>query len=394
MANWLTDFVAYASSGECSERLAYWVGVSTVAAVLRRKVWLTRKPHYEWSPNFYILIVGPTGVKKNTAINYGYTLLEKMEEINLGPDGTTWQALIEYISQKKETVILPNGEKFDMSCVSLGVGEFGVFFKLEEREFRDNLTNLWDSKRGTVKKMTKTSGCDEIVNPWINLISGTTPNWLSSNFTEDMIREGFANRVVYLFEPAPPKEKDDMFPPDVSFMESNLLSGLSRMAMYAGPMEWSPEAEAFLPGWYSKIKDQERALGEGSLEGAFMARKVVHMGKLAMVIAASQGSFPKVELSHVMEAIERLEALEGDTTRALGTIGQAKIPAATRMIVDAVRKAQKIDRARLYREQFMRTLTKSEFKDAVDGAIDAELIMELKVGIGEDMKSILMARGG
>src|SRR4051812_39735573 len=118
MSDWLEDFVQYASYGEASPRLMYWVGVSTIAGALRRKVWIDQEI-FQWSPNFYILVVGdPGSVRKSTSIDIGIKkFLRGVRGINMGPSIVTWQALIEHVADCREEVTLPDGEIFPMSAV-------------------------------------------------------------------------------------------------------------------------------------------------------------------------------------------------------------------------------------------------------------------------------------
>ena len=51
-----------------------WVGVSTIAGALRRKVWIDQA-YFKWYPNFYIILVAPPGiVAKSTTASLGMRL--------------------------------------------------------------------------------------------------------------------------------------------------------------------------------------------------------------------------------------------------------------------------------------------------------------------------------
>lgn len=381
MSDWLRDFVDYASYGESSPRSMFWTGVSTIAAVLRRKVWFDQE-YYQWSPNFYILIVGaPGAIKKSTSIDIGMGLLKQIPGINMGPSIVTWQALIEYISQCREDVTLPDGEVFEMSAVTLALSEFGSFFDPENRELIDNLTDLWDGKIGRITKMTKTSGNDEMVNPWINIIAATTPKWLAQNFGENLVGGGLAGRFIFLHEDMP--SKDVAYPKrQMKDMASRLdkkaalVAGLKVMAQYAGDFVLTEEAYVWGEVWYDEQRAALRTLGNDSLESGFIVRKQVHLHKLAMVICAARNEFPTVTLAHMQEARVQLDALDSDMRKVFGYVGQSKVTQAAREIVEAVRHAKKVERRLLYQRQFFRTLSISEFNDAVNSAIQAELITE------------------
>lgn len=383
MADWLEDFVAYAKHGEASPRAMYWVGVSTLAAVLRRKVWFDQDI-FQWSPNFYVLIVGePGAVKKSTSIDLGMRMLKKVEGINKGPSIVTWQKLIELIAESREAVVLEGGEVFEMSCMTLALSEFGSFFDPSNRELIDNLTDLWDGKLDTIVKATKTAGSDEMVNSWINIIAATTPKWLAQNFGDNLVGGGLAGRFIYLYEEMPGPEKDVPYPKrrmgdmgERREVEAQLVARLKVIAGYSGEYELTEEAYEWGEIWYRKEREKLRLLGTGNLESGFVVRKQVHLHKLAMVICAARCEFPLITLTHMEIAEQQLCALDADMKRVFGYVGQSKTTNAAREIVEEVRKRGSVERRKLYQTHFFRTLSIGEYNEAVASAIQAELVME------------------
>lgn len=383
MKDWLDDFVRYSTFGEASERLMYWVGVATVAGALRRKVWIDEF-NFQWTPNFYILVVGePGSVRKSTSMDIGLRILKRVEGINMGPSIVTWQALIQHVAECRETIYLPNGEEFEMSCVTLGLSEFGSFFDPLNRELVDNLTDLWDGKLGKVKKMTKTSGNDTMVNPWINMLGATTPKWLSQNFGDTLVGGGLASRFIFLMEKRGTNHiayPSRQMPPRKEMLEKEdmLLDGLTQIAKYAGEFKLTEEAYEWGTEWYGKLQDQLDSLGSGNLESGFLVRKQGHLHKLAMVISAARREFPSITKEHLQEASLRLSVLDADIRNVFGYVGQNKVTAAAREIVEYVLEAgpSGIEKRILYRRRFFRTLTVGEFNEAVNSAVQAELILE------------------
>jgi hypothetical protein len=380
---WLEDFVKYAGIGETSPRMAYWVGVSTLAAVLRRKCYIDQDI-FQWSPNFYILLVGaPGAIKKSTSIDIGMSLLSEVEGINRGPDIVTWQALIEYIGEvREEWPIADTGEVFEMSAVTIALSEFGSFFDPEDRNLVDNLTDLWDGKLGKIEKRTKTSGSDCLVNSWINIIAATTPKWLAKNFSESLVGGGLAGRFIYLY--------GEMSDKDIAYRARqikpggeravdrvNLVNRLREMAQYSGEYKLTEQAYLWGEAWYAAQRRMLRGVGSESLEGGFLVRKQVHLHKLAMVISASRGKFPWIGIPELEEAERQLDGIEEDTKKVFGYVGQNRVARTAREIVEAVERFGQIERRILYRKYFFRTMSSGEFDDAVKSAIQAELIFEV-----------------
>lgn len=377
--DWLQSFVHYASFGEASPRLMHWVGVSTIAGALQRKVWIDQGD-FQWSPNFYILIVGePGAVRKTTSIDVGMRLLKRVEGINFGPSSTTWQAFVERVALAYSKVDVPGHGEFEMSSLTLALSEFGTFFDPENRDLVDVLTELWDGRLDTFQKDTKTSGKDDVVNPWINIIGATTPKWFARNFGDNLVGTGFASRLIVLAGELPVKDiaypKRHM-PATRPLMAEALIERLAEISRYAGEVQLTEEAYEWGDAWYTKERDALRACGFGSLESGFMIRKQGHLHKLATVLMASRGDWPVIDVQHLVDAAEQLASLEGDARTVFGVVGQTKITAATRDIVAAVEAAGTIEKHVLYRKQFMRTMDWGEFEAAVKSAVQARLIYE------------------
>lgn len=389
--DWLAAFCQYGSYGEASQRLTYWVGVSTVAAALGRKVWFDQDD-FQWSPNFYILIVGEQGaVRKSTSIDVGMRLLKQVEGIVIGPSSATWQAFVERTAECFQDIELPDGSKFRSSCMTLPLSEFGTFFKPDDQDMIDVLTDLWDGKLGAFEKITKTNGSDIIENPWINIIAATTPKWVSRKLTDDLIGGGLISRFIFLHGEMP--ERDVAYPKrnmprERAHQRKLLVEGLRRLADAAGPVELTEEAYAWGEDWYSQQRQHLRTVGFGTLEAGFLTRKQVHLHKLAMVIAAARNSLPTIGVGHLQEAERRLAELDDDTRRVFGVVGQTKVTAAARQIVDAVVRSGPVGKRKLYRTHFYRTMEWGQYEEAVKSAVHAELIVEM----GDMTNTVLMLR--
>jgi len=388
--NWLDAFLEYASYGEASPRLMWWVGVSTIAAVLQRKVWFDMGD-FQWSPNFYILVVGEQGVvRKSTSIDVGIRIAKKVDGVKMGPASATWQAFIDRLQEAQVRFPLPNGEMFEMACITQAVSEFGTFFKPEDREQTDVLTDLWDGKLDTWEKATRTVASNSITNPWINLIAATTPKWVSRNMSADELGGGMMSRIIFIREDMP--DKDVPYPMDVMpvtrpGMYMALLHKLRELGDLMGPFGITPEAKEWGSAWYIKERDEMRSGGLVELEAGFRGRKQCHLHKLAMVVAAAKGRY-NIELEDMLESAKKLEEVEGDARRVLGCIGHTKITGAAASIVATVERMKQINRKKLYKDFFFSTLQWNEFIEALRSAIRAGLVIES----GSDLDPIVKYR--
>ena len=379
MTDWLESFLEYTSYGETPPKIMYWVGVCTIAGALRRKVWID-EDIFQWSPNFYLLIVGPPGsIKKSTSIGQGMRLLKQVPEIDFGPQIVTWQALITHIAGSKREWNI-KGVPFEASCVTIALSEFGSFFDPTNRELVDALTDMWDGKLETIVKETKTNGSDEIVNPWINIMACTTPEWIAQNFPKSLIGSGFGSRPILLYADKPLR--------DVAYPTRNmpicgtrraeeraLVDGLRTIADYAGEVRLTERAYKWGEAWYADYRKQQRANGR-TIESGFWERKQTHLHKLAMVISAARGKFPTIDVEEMIEADYRIKSLEEDVSQIYGFIGQTESSKIAGDLVETLTKVGPIEKKELYRRYFFRSMGSADFDAALKSALASGLVVE------------------
>lgn len=372
--DWLKSFVEYASFGEAPHKMLFWTGVSTIAGALRRRVWLDMK-YFQWVPNFYIIMVAPPGiVSKSTTANIGMNLLRRIDGVRFGPDVVTWQALVETLGHSTEMVLNPvTGEYLPMSCITIASDEFGTLLNPQDREMVDVLVSLWDGKRGSFSKVTKSSGNDMVENPWINIIACTTPSWLAGNFPEYMIGGGFTSRCVFVYTDHKRQEvayPDECVPPEFEAMQTCLVHDLEIISTMVGQFDLSPEAREWGRQWYASHWRNPPALLSNEQFGGYLARKQTHIHKLAMVLSAACTSELVISPDILSAAADIVSALELDMPKVFERIGQTDITRGAHDLVSIVTAAGQISIKDCYAKLF-KTLSYKDFEVAVSSAINA-----------------------
>lgn len=369
--NWLDDFVAHTSYGETPAKIMFWVGVATIAGALQRKVWI-EEDGFQWTPNFYLLIVGRPGtIRKSTSIGRGLSLLKKVPDVDFGPQIVTWQQLISHMAAAKREVLI-GCTSFEMSCVTIGLSEFGSLFDPSNRELVDILTDIWDAKLETVRKETKTMGDDEIVNPWLNILACTTPDWIAANFSAGMVGTGFASRPIFLYADRP---LTDVAYPSRNRPEGKskqheanaLIARLTEMSHYAGEFKLTEAAYEWGDDWYKKMRVVQRKLND--TEAGFSERKQTHLHKLAMVISAAKSKFPIIDVEEMIEADYHIQQLEEDTKRIFGFVGQTATSRTAREIIETIERSGEMCKKDLFKKYFFRTMSSTEFEESLKSVI-------------------------
>lgn len=326
-SDWLAAYVSYASFTEAPKKMHFWCGVSAIAGALRRRCWLDMK-YFKWTPCFYIVIVAPPGVvSKSTTASIAIELLRKVPGIKFGPDIVTWPALVKAFAESHEE--FEYNQEFHAQCaLTLESGEFGNLVNPSEREMIDLLVTLWDSRQGGLSKVTKGSGKDDVVNPWINLLACTTPAWIEGNFPEYVIGGGFTSRCIFVY--AEKKEKLVPYPsletpPGIENTRTALLQDLEHIATaLVGPFTLSAGAIAWGRKWYASHHDKPPdGLNDDRFAG-YLARKQTHMHKLAMVLSAARSDDMEITEADLYSAFVMLNELEEDMPKVFARIGRTE----------------------------------------------------------------------
>lgn len=367
--NWIEAYVQHTRYSESPDNFHFWTGVATVAGALRRRVWIDQRI-FQWTPNFYIILVGPPGVAaKSTSIRQGLSLLEKVPGINFGPQSMTWQALAQDLEKVKEGVEI-NGEIEVMSCVTISISELGTFLKADDDSLISTLIAMWDGQKETFIHSTKTQGSTEIRNPWINLIGCTTPSWIRSNVPTSMIGGGLTSRIIFVY--GEQKRQLVAYPgslvPSETFMKERdlLIEDLQKIAEIKGEYQLTPEALDWGVAWYEDLNTNRPQHMNSERFDGYIARKQTHVHKLAMVFAAARRDELFITKEDLEEAAIMITDIEFDMLKVFNSIGVTPTVQNSLEILNLVKNAKVMEYSHLWKIM-SRTMPLKEFTEAIKG---------------------------
>jgi hypothetical protein len=369
--DWLNAYVNYAGFSEAPKKMHFWSGVSAVAGALRRRVWLDMG-YFKWTPCFYILIVAPPGVvSKSTTAAIAIDLLRQVPGIKFGPQMVTWPALVKAFSDAREEFEFEDAWH-PMCAMTIESSELGNLLNPQDREMIDLLVTLWDSKTGALDKRTKTSGSDEIVNPWINMIACTTPAWIEGNFPEYVIGGGFTSRCLFVY--AEKKEKLVAYPartipPELVTTKEMLLQDLEKIAMMTGPFQLDAEALDWGTAWYAAHNSAPPDHLADERFSGYLARKQTHMHKLAMILSAARSDAKIITLADLVTANQMLNDLEVDMPKVFARIGRSEQSIQAERFIKHVQQQGKMPYSAAYQFIHMHFPQHKDFEGMLVGAI-------------------------
>ena len=325
-------------------------------------------------PNIYVVLVGKAGVGKGIVINPATELLrfhkkkdfsnsasatndneklliEKIEQANqedadaamiklkrggekvdatlfpYAPDATTYEALVESMSKSGRRINYTyiNGEQEP----KLGIYfHCSMYFSLPElaslmRKRTDDVVNyllgLYDCPLDYEYK-TKTKGEDRVRRGCLNLLAGTTPEFMETIFSQQLIDQGFSSRVFFIYAN---KNRKNVFSPEPLTEEQksyrlDLLSHVKKLAGLYGEVRVSQETKAWLKNWWNEHETNRSSRSNISPKlDPYYGRKNIHVIKLAMIEHFSESTEMSIPLECFQRAIEFVEKEEKNMHLAL-----------------------------------------------------------------------------
>lgn len=390
--NWLKAYLDFTRDSESPRDFHFWVGVSTIAGALRRRVWIDMKK-FQWTPNFYIILVGPAGVAaKSTSISMGMSLLKKVPGIKFGPESMTWQALAKDFSDAIEYLEYhpipgkPDKLRIAMSSLTIPISELGMFLRTDDKQLEAFLIRMWEGQEETFDHKTKSSGNIDIKNPWLNIIAATTPTWLRENFPEGMIGGGLTSRIVFVYgdkKRALIPYPDEVIPAaEYGLLRDKLVEDLIEISKLSGPITLSQFAREWGRHWYSDHNDpnlRPQHLSSDRYDG-YLARKQTHLHKFATILSAAKRNTGVIEEEDLREAEAIITSTERDMIRVFDSIGpgnQQKKNIET--LVSVIRYYGPLSSKGLW-TKVMNQMSLKDFEESCRAAIHARMLELCQVG--------------
>lgn len=388
LADWLAAYLDYTSHLEAPSHMSFWAGVSTVAGALRGKCWIDMGG-FSWKPNFYIVLVAPPGiVTKSTTVGQGHKLLQKIKNINFGPNSTSWQALFNNMEEVQESMVIsPEGaqpqKKKTMANISFFVSELGSFLNFNDKEMVDNLVDWWDGADTPWKRSTVGGGVKIVQSPWLNLIAATTPAWIQESVPEYAIGGGFISRTIFLY--ADQKERFIAYPcrhmkPDHTNLEQDLINDLLRISQMRGEFRLTEKAFAFGEWWYNTHwKEMDKHLQHTHLQG-YIARKQAHLHKLAMVLSAAQSDSMEITEEHLNQGLKILRGVEDQMAKVFSGIGGDVSAKHNNLLMSLIQMEKKVPEALLFRK-VMSHMNYFTFQNTMKGLYASKAVKQVQEGM-------------
>lgn len=313
VGNWLQAYAEYSAESESPDSFHFWCALWALSSSVRRNVWIDQGI-YILFPNIYVFLVGPTGrVSKTTAIRMAQRLMRPVDDIVFGPDSITVEDLIRFMARAGRNKI--------QSAVTIASGELASILKPSGIHMITFLTDIYDGDYSgqTWKYSTKQKGRDTISNPCLNMVAGTTAEWLADEFPVKVTGHGFTSRVIFTYEDTPKEPIPFPRGPDPQLRDA-LVEDLQHVSRLEGGFELTKEARELYEIRYREVFDGTPT--DFRIAGFFYRKAKVHLLKVAMLLSLAERDELVIHPQDLEAAWTLLQAVEESMPKAFSAVGK------------------------------------------------------------------------
>jgi len=360
--DWIEQYLIFTDNSEAPLVYRKWSAISGIAAALRRKTWITW--HDKIFPNMYIVLVGPSGGRKGTALSQLAPMLEELS-INLAAEAITREALIRELGKCTDNMVTAEGI-YSHSSITIFSPELAVFLGKDNLQLLSDLTDWYDCRNKWTYR-TKNQGTDDIPGVWVNLLGATTPSILQNSLPQDAIGGGLTSRIIFVYAPGKDKLVPAPFltPTDMAVRQA-LIEDLSTIGELFGQFKFT---EGFLSAWIKWYPmHEENPPFSAEKFGGYCERKPTHLLKLSMILNASRTDDMLITEEDFYRGVEILSATEVHMPDVFSGYGRREsadlIPSIMNLIA-----AKKIVPLRILMSIFITELTKRQLDEVLEALV-------------------------
>ena len=306
--NFFNDYHTWSKNTEPPDSFHFWSALYAISVTLGRKTVLNMGP-LNFFPQLYIVVVGPPATRKTTALDMGQKLVADLGKINFAPSSLSKEALVDALAHEKAKVSVSLGGKIipyhQVACFASELSEFLGGKHVNESIIRF-LTDIWD--RNEYKETTRKGGEVVIPSPYFTMIGGCTKDWIGRSLASEIITDGFARRVIFIYDDIIKCFAWPTLTPEQMDCRKRAKERLERMWELKGFFQISVEAFRLYNEFYEKNR-AEMPKRPPMMQNYYSSKATIVL-KLAMCISAAIRDDLLIDSGCLTAALSALEQTE------------------------------------------------------------------------------------
>jgi hypothetical protein len=325
LKDWLDSWIEFTKNTEPPHLFKLWVGLSTMAACLKRKC-LFRLGSETFYPNMYVVLTGPSGTRKNTAIAPGKDFLSAVG-VEIAANSTTRQQLIRALRKASDTIVDPETGAMDIhSSMNIFNSELTVFLGYKNLELITDLIDWYDCEdpwRYETKHDMGGGNIDNIRGVWVNILGGTTPDLIRASMPSEAIGFGLTGRIVFVYEQR--RGSTIMIPTYKEIIRDAMIHDLYTISMMKGEFK---ATTAFMDRWVEwRLECDNNPPFDDQNFRPYIERRPAHAMKVSMLCSASRSDDMVMDVQDLNRAIDILKQTEIKMRYTFSGVGRSSFSA-------------------------------------------------------------------
>lgn len=359
--NWVLSYSdAIDKLSEAPTSYNVWSALSVVSAVLKKRVWI-RRGTYKIYPNQYIVLVGPPGVGKGTAIHPAHAFAKGTtpQMANYISDRVTAPKIIEKLSLGFQTTSVVNGQivgGLEASAV-LQATELSTFLGSSDWML-SFLCDAWD--RGEFEYDTKGKGTHIVKGMCVSLIGACVPEFIRSINKDGAtaISGGFTARTIFVF--ANDKSKSLVWPQGFEdsvkgkALAGDLQNDLEHISKLGGEFQFTKLGAVEFERFYNNIRIEDE---DSDVIRHFKARQNIHVLKVAMCLSAAGRDDLLIDQYEIKTAISLVDGVKQTLDITFRGVGESPLSEATAKVMMYIEKKGICSRSELIKNTYRHCTT-------------------------------------
>lgn len=299
--SWLDAVIEATDEFESPRRFNYWSALSAISAVLKDSVWID-KYRYKLYPNIYVLLYGPSGIRKGPPIAMAESIVKKVDNTRV----INGRSSIEAIIKELGTVYTRPGKPLCNDGAGFVVASELSSSIIANPASMDVMTALYDRMymEDDWKYKLKVGESVKISKPTVTWLSGTNEAMFKDFIPEKNIAGGLIGRMLIITETKRNRLNSLMYKPEVYLTNDQLAEGLKPIAELRGEFTLSTEVRAAVNTWYIEFVTNYADKMDDTT--GFIHRVDDMILKIAMIISSGRRADKQITIDDVTEATEQV----------------------------------------------------------------------------------------
>lgn len=285
---------------EAPKRFYYWSALSALSAVLKDRVWFDMAKAYKLYPNIYVLLYGPSGVRKGPPIALAERVVKIVDNTRVINGRSSIEAIIKELGtfQTRE-----KKEPLKDSCGFVVASELSSSI-ISNPSAMDIMTNLYDRiyNEGDWKYKLKVGESHTLKKPTITWLSGSNEALFREFVPDKNINGGLIGRMFVVSEYRPGTINSLMWDPKIVPDYNEMAQLLTPLSKLEGPFQMCEDIRREVDNWY--IDFTKNIAPKLQDETGFVARALDFVIKNAMLLAVGRRGELTLTREDITEAFD------------------------------------------------------------------------------------------